>query len=208
MLTTPSGKSGGSAGDDEDRRLSFEQIHLKYQDRIYNLILRLVGNPDDAEDLTGETFINAWRAWDRFRGEAKVYTWLHQIALNNCKNRYKQNDRRREREVLSLDDNVETDSGDAIGREVADWRQVPERVLLDREFSLQLDKAINALAPEYREVLLLREMEDMSYEDIAETLNLTIAAVKTRLHRARQKVEQRLEPYYRGWNPGDKKTKK
>jgi len=194
-----------SPGDDEDRKLSFEQIHKKYEAKIYNVILRMVNNPDDADDLTLETFVNAWRAWPRFRFESKVSTWLHQIALNNCKNRFKQNDRRKEREVMSLDDKVETDGGDAISREVADWRYVPERALLDREFSLQLQKAIDALAPEYREVLILCEMEDMSYEDIAQTLNLTIAAVKTRLHRARQKIKQRLEPYYRGWGPGDKR---
>jgi RNA polymerase sigma-70 factor (ECF subfamily) len=191
-----------SSGDDEDRGLSFEQVHKKYEAKIYNLIFRLVGNHDDAEELAVETFLNAWKAWDRFRGEARVSTWLHQIALNNCKNRFKQNDRRKGREVMSLDERVETDAGDAIGREVADWRYVPERALLEGEFSRQLHKAIEALAPEYREVLVLAEMEDMSYEQIAEMLNLTIPAVKTRLHRARQKIKQRLEPYYRGWGAG------
>jgi RNA polymerase sigma-70 factor (ECF subfamily) len=191
-----------SSGDDEDRGLSFEQVHKKYEAKIYNLIFRLVGNHDDAEELAVETFLNAWKAWDRFRGEARVSTWLHQIALNNCKNRFKQNDRRKGREVMSLDERVETDAGDAIGREVADWRYVPERALLEGEFSRQLHKAIEALAPEYREVLVLAEMEDMSYEQIAEMLDLTIPAVKTRLHRARQKIKQRLEPYYRGWGAG------
>ena len=197
------GTGGAGVGDpppvdDEDRRLSFEQIHQKYESKIFNLILRLVNNHEDAQDLTVETFLNAYRAWDRFRGEARVSTWLHQIALNNCKNRFKQRDRQREREPISLDDAIDTDSGE-LGREVPDWRSVPESVLLDKELSGQIQRAIDALAPEYKEVLVLCEMEDMSYEEIARVTGLTIPAVKTRLHRARKMIQRRLEPYYRGW---------
>ena len=205
----PDSPPGASGGDDDDRKLSFEQVHKKYEAKIFNLILRLVNNREDAEDLTVETFVNAYRAWGRFRGDARVSTWLHQIALNNCKNRFKQNDRRKEREPISLDDRVETDGGDSLSREVADSRNDPQRVLLDTELSLQMRRAIDALAPEYREVLVLCEMEDMSYEEIARVLGLSVPAVKTRLHRARQKVKQRLEPYYRGWGAGgDRKEKK
>jgi RNA polymerase sigma-70 factor (ECF subfamily) len=199
----PSGR--GSAGSavgaeqaDEDRGLTFEQIHRKYQDKIYSLILRLVGNRDDAEDLTSETFVNAFKAWDRFRGEARVSTWLHQIAVNNCKNRFKQKDRHREREPVSLDDTIETDSGE-LSREVADWRNAPERLLLDEELKLQIRKAVDALPLEYRTVLVLAQQEDLSYDEIARITGLSVPAVKTRLHRARNRVRQRLEPYYRGW---------
>jgi RNA polymerase sigma-70 factor (ECF subfamily) len=183
---------------DEDRNLAFEQIHVKYQEKIYNLILRLVGDRDDAEDLTVETFLNAYRAWGRFRGDAKVSTWLHQIAVNNCKNRFKQKDRQREREPISLDDSIETDSGE-LSREVADWRGAPEQMLLSKEFAEQVRRAVDALPMEYRMVLLL-EQEDHSYEEIARITNLSVPAVKTRLHRARNRVRQRLEPYYRGWS--------
>jgi RNA polymerase sigma-70 factor (ECF subfamily) len=158
----------------------------------------MVGNREDAEDLTVETFTNAYRAWDRFRGDARVSTWLHQIAVNNCKNRFKQRDRRKLFEPVSLDDGIETDSGE-LSREVADWRDAPERVLLDKELSTQIQRAVDALAPEYRVVLVLCEMEDMSYEEIARVTGLTIPAVKTRLHRARNMIRRRLEPYYRGW---------
>ena len=183
---------------DEDRSLSFEQIHKKYQDKIYNLILRIVNDRSDADDLTQTTFINAFSAWGRFRGEARVSTWLYQIAVNNCKNRFKQRDRQREREPISLDDSIETDSGE-LTREVADWRDAPERVLLDQELAQQIRRAVEALPPEYRTVLLLQQ-EDLSYEDIARITGLTVQAVKTRLHRARNRVRQRLEPYYRGWS--------
>jgi len=183
---------------DEDRSLTFEQIHRKYEKKIYNLILRLVGDPEDAEDLTVETFMNAYRSWGRFRGDARVSTWLHQIAVNNCKNRFKQKDRRRDREPVSLDDAIDTDSGE-LSREVADWRDVPERRLLDKELARQIQRAVEALAPEYRMVLVLAQMEDMSYEEIARVTRLSVPAVKTRLHRARNMMRRRLEPYYRGW---------
>lgn len=194
----PQGRAGGSAGEttDEDRFLSFEDIHKKYQEKIFNLILRLVNDREDAEDLTVETFVNAFRHWDRFRGEARVSTWLHQIAVNNCKNRFKQRDRRREREPVSLDDNIETESGE-LTREVADWRHAPERVLLDAEMTERVQRAVDALPEEYRTVLILAQNDDLSYEEIARITGLSVPAVKTRLHRARSKVRQRLEPYLR-----------
>jgi len=184
---------------DEDRNLTFEQIHRKYETKIYNLILRIVGNREDAEDLTVETFVNAFRSWGRFRFDSRVSTWLHQIAVNNCKNRFKQKDRQREREPISLDDAIDTDSGE-LSREVADWREVPERKLLDQELAKQIEKAIDALAPEYRTVLILAQMEDLSYEEIAQITKLSVPAVKTRLHRARNMMRRRLEPYYRSWS--------
>lgn len=188
--------------DDEDLGLSFEEVQQKHQARIYNLILRLVNDPEDAEDLTLETFLNAWRARERFRGEAKISTWLYQIAVNNCKNHFKKRDRQREHEPVSLDETIETDGGE-VGREVADWREAPEKILMEGELRAQIQRAVEALPYAYREVLVLCEMEDRSYEEIARLTGLTIPAVKTRLHRARQMMRRRLEPYYRGWGPRD-----
>ncbi|WP_395142589.1 sigma-70 family RNA polymerase sigma factor [Armatimonas sp.] len=184
----------------EDRDLSFDQIKEKYQLRIYNLILRMIGNenPDDAEDLTVETFVNAWRAWGKFRRDAQVYTWLYQIACNLCKNWYKQKGRQREREGYSLDNTLDSESGE-LSREVPDWRNAPEKLLLETEFGQKIRDAVEALPSEYREVLILDLWEDLPYEEIAAILGLSVPAVKTRLHRARNKIRQRLEPYYRGW---------
>ena len=164
----------------------------------------MVNDPDDAQDLTVETFLNAWRHWGRFRGDAQVYTWLYQIAVNNCKNRFKQRDRQRGREVMSLDEGIETDSGE-VGREVADWSAAPERLLMDKELLQKLQEAVESLAPEYREVLILAQYDGLPYEEIAKILGLTEPTVKTRLHRARLKVRQRLEPYYQGWMASDRR---
>ena len=192
------GPETSGADPDDDANLDFQGLHRKYQGRVYNLILRLVGDPDDAMDLTQETFANAWRAWDRFRGDARVYTWLYQIAYNNCKNWYKTRQRRRDREMVSLDDPVDRDSG-GISREVPDWSAVPDSVLLAKEMQEQIRRAVDALPAEYRDILVLAQWEELPYEEIARITGLTVPAVKTRLHRARQKVRQRLEPYYRGW---------
>ena len=194
------GSTEGHPTSTDDRGLSFDQIRDKYQLRIYNLILRMIGpeNPEDAEDLTVETFTNAWKAWSKFRRDAQVYTWLYQIACNLCKNWYKQRGRQREREGYSLDETRESDSGE-LSREIADWRSAPEKLLLETEFGQKIKEAVEALPPEYREVLILDLWEDLPYEEIATILGLSVPAVKTRLHRARNKVRQRLEPYYRGW---------
>lgn len=193
----PSGTPGEPQAD-EDRGLTFDQIHRKYHAKIYSVIFRMVNDRDDAEDLTVETFTNAFRHWERFRGEARVSTWLTQIAINNCKNRFKQRDRHRERVPISLDDSIETDSGE-LSREVADWTSAPERLLMDQELAEKIQEAVAALPEEYRVVLVLAEWQDLSYEEIAKITNLSVPAVKTRLHRARLKLRQRLEPYYRGW---------
>lgn len=194
---TPPGDQAG-ADADLDRELDFQQLHLKYQGRVYNLILRMVGDPDEAMDLTQETFANAWRAWGRFRGDSRVFTWLYQIAYNNCKNWYKARQRRRERESVSLDHPVDAEGG-GVSREIPDWDAAPEQMLLDKEMQEQIRRAVDALPAEYRDILVLAQWEDLPYEEIARITGLTIPAVKTRLHRARQKVRQRIEPYYRGW---------
>ena len=136
--TTP---SASAARMSDDRRLTFEQAHTKYHLKIYNLIYKWVGNQDDAEDLTAITFTNAWKAWGRFRGDAQVSTWLYQIAHNNYKNYCTQQARKRQYEGMSLDEGVDTGSGEGeIGREVADWSAVPEEVLLSSEFAIARPK--------------------------------------------------------------------
>ena len=166
-----------------------------------------MGDADDAQDLTVETFMNAYKAWDRFRGESKVSTWLYQIAHNCCKNRFKQRDRQREREPISLDDSFETDAGGEMSREMPDLTFAPEQALLNQEMTEKVREAIDALPSDYRVVLILALREDMSYEDIARITDLSVPAVKTRLHRARNKVKQRLEPYYRNWTERDRRDR-
>jgi RNA polymerase sigma-70 factor (ECF subfamily) len=167
---------------DEDRHLTFDELVTKYEKRIYNLILRQIGDHDEAADLTQDTFVNAFRAFSSFRGECRLSTWLCQIALNACKNRFRQRDRQRSLEPISLDAPVGPESG-AETLEIPDWSQSPERALEAKELQNQIRRAIDALPDEYRIVLVLCDLEGRSYLEIARITNLSLEAVKTRIHR-------------------------
>lgn len=193
-------------GADARKKRAFEDVYRKHEIRIYNFILRMVGNADDAADIMQETFVNAWRAWGTFRGESQVFTWLYQIAYNNVKNWYKVRDRRRGREAFSLD---EGNHGDVDGpmREVADWSAIPERLFLDKELNEVVRDAVNELAPEYRDVFVLSVWENMPYEDVATICGLSVPAVKSRLHRARLKLKLKLDPYIAGFIQNDEESR-
>ena len=175
----------------------FDALMERYEKTVFNLIFQWIGNYDDATDLTQETFLSAWKARDQFRGDARLYTWLYRIAHNHCKNRFKQRDRLREVEGPSLDADAGDEDGPQAARDVADWRFSPSRLLEQKELRALIERAIDGLAPEYKVVLVLREMEDLSYNEIVEVTGLTLEAVKTRLNRARNMVRQRVEPYLR-----------
>lgn len=187
--------------DVHDLRQDFDALMARYERSIYNAIFHLVGDADEAGDLTQETFVSAYRAREHFRGDAKVYTWLYRIAINHCKNRFKQRDRLREYEGVSLDGGFGSawgeDAESAETRPVADWSLSPERLLEQKELRAQIFRAVEALASEYRIVLVLREVEGLNYSEIAEVTGLTMEAVKTRLSRARAMVRRRIEPYYK-----------
>lgn len=183
--------------EDADRNLDFDALVAKYEKRIFNVIYRMLGDYEEATDLTQETFISAFRHFDRFRGEAKVFTWLYQIARNLCINRVRQRDRQRAIHVESLDQPRETEDNDALTREVADLRHAPQTVLEEKELRQRILAAIESLPPDYKEVVLLREFQGLSYNEIVEATGLTLENVKTRLSRARGMLRRKLEPYYR-----------
>lgn len=184
--------------EDADRNLDFDALVVKYEKKIFNVIYRFLGDYEEATDLTQETFVSAYRHYDRFRGDAKVFTWLYQIARNLCINRVRQRDRQRALRIESLDQPRETDAEGGLTREVADWSRAPQAVLEEKELRQRILAAVDALPPEYREVVLLREFHDLSYNEIVAATGLTLENVKTRLSRARAMLRRKLEPYYRG----------
>ncbi|HTE20294.1 MAG TPA: sigma-70 family RNA polymerase sigma factor, partial [Armatimonadota bacterium] len=131
--------------EDEDRALSFEQIVAKYSRKIFNLILRHINDREEAEDLTQETFVNAYKSFGTFRGECKIHTWLCQIALNQCKNRFRQRDRRRTLEGPSLDAPTSGTEEGSRPMEIADWDDSPQEVLIRNETYRYVLKAIESL---------------------------------------------------------------
>src|SRR5215203_3091939 len=161
----------------EGDQIAFGLLVQAYQKPVFNLTYRMLGNAQEAEDAAQETFLRAYSSLRQYQPEHKFSTWLFAIANHHCIDRL----RKRRVSFVSIEDNpvLENLTGDA---------PMPERQALQREQSAEMQKLLQELEPEYRLPLVLRYWEDYSYEDIAETMQITVAAVKSRLFRARQQV--------------------
>jgi RNA polymerase sigma-70 factor, ECF subfamily len=190
-----------NARDLADLRNNFDALMARYEKPIYNLVFRFINDTEEASDLTQEAFISAFKARLDFRGDAKVSTWLYRIAVNHCKNRYKQRDRQRDHEGPSLDEAWSSPDGDGPVSEskyLADWSYSPELVSQSKELMNAVYRAVDALPIDYKIVVVLREMEGMNYNEIVQATGLTLETVKTRLSRARGMLRRRLQPYFDG----------
>jgi RNA polymerase sigma-70 factor (ECF subfamily) len=175
-------------------RAQFGRLVAEYEAKIYNVIYRLVDSHEEAEDLTQETFIAAYNAFDRFRGDASFYTWLYRIAVNRAKNRLKQMGRQRASEVMSLDTPVEFGDQD-IEREIGDDHGAPHVAMENNELGEFLGKCVKALQPDFKAVVVLRDYQGLSYKEIAEIEDCSVKAVKSRLFRARSILRSKLGRY-------------
>lgn len=175
----------------------FELIVERYHGKVFQLVYRYTGDYEEACDLTQDTFVRAFNAWGEFRGESQVYTWLYRIALNLCHNQQKRIVRRQRMERWSLD--AAPDDDDGRGPiEVADERPLPLARLEGDEMRLRLREALLELPENYRTVIVLRDIEGLTYEEIARVTDSTLEAIKSRLFRARQTLRRLLEPYMSG----------
>jgi len=159
----------------------------RYQDRVFGLLLRMCGSATEAEDLAQETFLKVYRSLSGFRHGSQFYTWLFRIAVNVAYTRRQQAQRRQKREGASLDS---SQSGEeAPARQVAaPASSRPEAELEKKRIQARVQAALLELKEEYRAIILLKDMDGLDYDRIAETLDITRAAVKSRLHRARQEL--------------------
>jgi RNA polymerase sigma-70 factor, ECF subfamily len=176
--------------------ISFEEVVERYHGKVFQLVYRFVGDYDAACDLTQDTFVRAYGAWGEFRGDAQVYTWLYRIATNHCLNYQKKVRRRQRLEGISLDAPLEADGFEGNGAyQVADERPLPLQVLESRELRARLHQVLRELPDDYRTVVVLRDIEGLSYEEIARVTDCTLQTIKSRLFRARNAVRRLLEPY-------------
>jgi RNA polymerase sigma-70 factor, ECF subfamily len=173
-------------------RAEFARLVEAYSPNIYRLALKMLDNPQDAEDILQETFIKAFRSLNGFDGRSKISTWLYRIATNEALMLI----RRRKPDSISLQEPVETLDGEQEPLQIVDWCCLPEDELLSTEVRRQLDKAIEALPHSLRLVFLLRDIEGLSTRETAEVLNLSETAVKTRLSRARLRLREELTAYF------------
>ncbi|OAT79795.1 RNA polymerase subunit sigma-24 [Desulfotomaculum copahuensis] len=169
-------------------RLAFEQLVLMYQTRVYSLSYQLAGNHADAQDLAQEVFIRAYHGLKSFRREADFGTWLHRIAVNIWLNVKRRRDRAT---VVSLDEPVQTNEGE-VAREVAASAGDPLEALEEKEFRGLVGKALNELTAEHKAVLVLREIEGCSYDEIAGIMDCSVGTVRSRLNRARETLKKKV----------------
>lgn len=171
-----------------DKR-SFDILVLKYQHKVVNLVLRYVHDYETAEDVAQEVFIKAYKGLKSFRGESAFYTWLYRIAINSAKNHLVSQNRRLPDIDIDAED-AEQIAGDSALREYA----TPEHELLTAEMQRTIHAAIEALPEELRTAIILREVEGMSYEEIAEAMDCPIGTVRSRIFRARESIDKVLRP--------------
>lgn len=188
--------SQAPSSNSQDAKASFEAAVENYHARIFQVVYRYLGSYDEADDVTQETFIRAYRAWDNFRGDAQVYTWLYRIALNLCHNQKKKLTRRHQAEGTSLDAPLDhSDEDESQTTDVPDHSAVPWNTLERKELNQQLFDAVQGLPENYRVVIVLRDIEGLSYEEIAQVTSSSLEAIKSRLFRARNLLRTRLSSY-------------
>lgn len=179
---------------------AFEQLVKQYERQIFRTANHITQNREDAEDITQDVFFKAFQKLDQFKGDSKFSTWLVRIAVNESLMRLR---KRKTSKTVSMDQELQTDEG-SIPRDFAEWRPNPEQIYSQSELGDILRKTIAGLPPGFRTVFTLRDIENLSTEETAEALKLSVPAVKSRLLRARLQLRERLSRYFRQKNEAPK----
>jgi RNA polymerase sigma-70 factor, ECF subfamily len=164
-------------------RQAFEQLLDAYETRVYRLALRFTGHESDAEDVTQEIFLAVYRSIARFRGDSALGTWVYRVAMNHCLE-YR---RKKRLEHVPLDDSLMLASGD--------WRDDPMQTANKQELSARVEAAINSLSPVHRDVIVLHELQGLTYQEVAATLDVPVGTVKSRLSNAFRRLRDLLGGY-------------
>lgn len=172
---------------------AFNELVRQFERRVFGLVFRMLGSREEAEDLAQEVFVQVFKAIDQFRGESKLSTWIYRIAINLCKNRNKYLQRRhahQQDDIEALGDRAPMSS--AKGTTAGSIAR-PDDMLVGLQVERIVQDAIQQLEEDFREVLILRDVEDMSYEEIGEITGLPSGTVKSRIHRARERLREAIE---------------
>ena len=168
---------------------AFDALVIKYQSRIINLISRFVHNPHDASDVAQEAFIKAYRALPKFRGDSAFYTWLYRIAVNTAKNFLSSGLRQPFDTAVDFDEVEQIEQSDSLREQTT-----PEHLLLTQELQETIITAIEELPVDLRSAITLRELDGLSYEEIATVMECPVGTVRSRIFRAREAVDKRIKP--------------
>ncbi|MCA9562492.1 MAG: sigma-70 family RNA polymerase sigma factor [Myxococcales bacterium] len=174
---------------------AFREFVEAHEGRVFGLVFRILGDREEAEDVSQEVFVTVFKAIDSFRQDSKLSTWLYRIAVNHAKNRLKYLSRRGQNRKQPIQDTRETDLEPSHARRA----QQPEQIAIGRQLEQQVSVALSRLEEQYRVIIVLRDVNHLSYEEIGEITGLNLGTVKSRLHRARAALRQWLEAN-RDWN--------
>jgi len=177
----------------EGNESAFDEIFDLYQRKIYNLCFRMVQNREEASDLTQEVFVKVHRSISQFRGDSHFYTWLYTVAMNTCRNRLEKLKKLRSRERPMVTDENDNSLEDKLAFEKGQAPS-PTARMEQAELRKLIEQAIATLPENFRSVILLKEIEHMSYEDIAKIMDCNLGTVKSRLNRARLQLREKLKP--------------
>ncbi len=167
---------------------AFEELVARYERKVYTIAYRYMGNPEDASDLAQETFLKVFKSIDKFRGESSFSTWIYRITANICKDELRKIKRKPQ---TSLDQEIWLDEGSVI-RQVVDEKPTPDEAFEQKELWNYLQDLIANLSPEYRMVIVLRDINGYSYEEIAQITETSLGTVKSRLNRARKALSEQI----------------
>ena len=176
------------AGDEK----AFGKIVLTYQRKVYNIAYRMLGNREEAKDLAQEVFLSVFESIQNLREDVKLEPWLTQITLNHCRNRWKYLMRRKYFQSDSLDDPIETEEGE-MPRQMDDPSDNPEILLEKKMIRNWVQRGLMQLKEEQRELIVLRDLQGLSYEEVGQLFSLPEGTVKSKIHRARMELKETLE---------------
>jgi len=169
---------------------AFEELVETYQNKVYTLAYRYMGNEDDANDMSQEAFIKSFRSLKSYKGDASFGTWIYRITTNVCLDEL----RHRKRRVvpISLDEPLATVDGNEVEREIPDSSLAADKIYEQKEFSQHIQLLLDKMKPEHKSVIVLRDVMELSYEEIAAVLDCSIGTVKSRISRARNILQKKL----------------
>ncbi|MBQ2412275.1 MAG: sigma-70 family RNA polymerase sigma factor [Anaerotignum sp.] len=168
--------------------LAFEELILKHEKIVYNLALRMMNHSEDAMDISQEVFLKAYRSLSNFDERSAFSTWLYRITHNTCIDEIR---KRKGKQTYSLEEDLESEDG-SMQRQVADDGDTPEESLMRKEQKSEILRALDTLSEEHKAAIILRDVKGMSYEEIAEILELSLGTVKSRINRARNQLKTEI----------------
>lgn len=171
---------------------AFNELVELYQAKVFRLVLRMIGDRAEAEDVAQEVFVTVFKSIDGFRGDSKLSTWLYRVATNHCKNRIKYLSRRARGQKRELDEIADRDAIESASMTTSAQVPRPDAALEGRQTEQMIQRALGELDEEQRELIVLRDIENLSYEDIQKVTGLPEGTVKSRLHRARLALQERV----------------